>query len=151
MIIIEGSYFKSVLKGAYGSGGASIHGGWSRGPTNPDSYRSWAEINEIFDRFQKKSFSGSGGRLKVKIASENPSFWLISLIVFHWIYNGKISAPDFETTYLRRKWKFLKSVKNLINFSPRSVGIQVFRSVGRRIWTWHLLSPMSPPLTGILK
>ena len=42
--------FKPVLRGAYGSGATSIEAGWSGGPINPDSNRSWAEINGIFDR-----------------------------------------------------------------------------------------------------
>ena len=40
----------------------------SYGPKNLDSYRSWAEINEGFDRLKKYSFSAKLGRLKVGVA-----------------------------------------------------------------------------------
>ena len=36
------------------------------GPKNLDSYRSWAEINVVFDRFENFSFSTKLGRLKVR-------------------------------------------------------------------------------------
>ena len=130
--------------GAYGSGASSIQGEWSGGLINRDSYRSWVEINGIFDRYQKFSFSGSGGRLKVEITSENRSFWLISLIVFHWIYNRKIGAPDFETTYLRPKWNFSNRPKNSIKYHPWTVGIRVYRS-GPSCSYWRSSRSVSPP------
>ena len=63
----EGSYFQTRSEGgAYGSGATPIHGGWSDGPINPDSYSSWMIFDGIFDRFEKFSFWAKIGRLKVR-------------------------------------------------------------------------------------
>ena len=45
-----------------------VFSGETPGAKNLDSYRSRAEVYGIFGRFEKFSFWGSGGRLKVGVA-----------------------------------------------------------------------------------
>ena len=57
-----------VRGGAYWTTRGPSRAGASYGPINLDSYSSWTEINEGFDRLKKYSFSAKLGRLKVGVA-----------------------------------------------------------------------------------
>ena len=64
----EGGYFKSASEGGvYGFKHPPIETGEAYGPKNLDSYSSRAEFYDFFVRFEKFSFWGSGGGLKVRV------------------------------------------------------------------------------------
>ena len=80
---------------------------------------------KLFSDLKFFHFGALGGALKVRGDLQKPWFCLIFLKDFHWNYKGKNVDPNFETT----SWPqnvFFKSAKESINFSPRTVWIQVF-------------------------